>query len=192
MSIRKHAAWSVAIGILVAATAGMASASETGTATIGATPLGGGVFQYNLALTNTSTDGSTIGTFWFSWIPGVDYMEAKPTNITAPAGWISPITGANNSFDGNAIENYDIGGTGDLLQPGHTFNFSFDSTEPFSQILGNSTIGGHLPETTAFIYSGFPEADLGLQINATAVPEPVSASMLALCGGGLLMRRRRA
>jgi hypothetical protein len=191
MSIRKNAAWSVAIGVLAGA-AGAAFASETGTATIGATPLGGGEFQYNLALTNTSTDGSNIGTFWFSWIPGVDYMEAKPTSITAPTGWIFPITGANNSSDGNAIEYYNIGGSGDQLTPGHTFNFSFDSTEPLSQILGPSSFDGHLVETTAFIYAGFPESDAGLEIQATAVPEPVTASMLALCGGGLLMRRRRA
>jgi len=192
MTLRKNAAWSIAIGVLVASMAGIASASETGTATIGATPLGGGVFQYNLALTNTSTDGSTIGTFWFSWVPGVDYMEAKPTGITAPTGWIDPITGSNNSSDGNAIEYYDIGGAGDLLHAGNTDNFSFDSTETLSQILGNSSYDSHLPETTAFIYLGFPEQDAGLQINVTAVPEPVSASMLAIFGGGLLMRRRRA
>ena len=30
-------------------------------------------YTYDLSLTNTSTDGSTIGTFWFAWIPHQSY-----------------------------------------------------------------------------------------------------------------------
>jgi len=190
MTTWKNAASLIVIGILAAA-AGTVSASETAKGTISATPLGGGKFQYNIALTNTSTDGSDIGTFWFSWIPGVDYMEALPTSITAPTGWIFPVTGSDNSSDGNAIEYYNIDGTADQLTPGNTFNFSFDSTEPLSQILGPSTYGSHLPETTAYVYEGFPETDAGFKLNVTAVPEPVSASMIALSSGALLLRRRR-
>ena len=191
MTIWKNAACSIVIGIL-AVTAGRASASETASATIAATPLGGGVTQYNLTLTNTSIDATSIGTFWFSWIPGVDYMEAKPTNITAPVGWIFPVTGADNASDGDAIEYYNVSGPADQLAAGHSFNFSFDSTETLSQILGPSSYDGHLLETTSFVYAGFPESDGGFQFNVTAVPEPLSASMIALSGGVLLLRRRRA
>ena len=57
-------------------------ASETATAQItSATSQGGGVTQYALQLNNTSTDGSTIGTFWFSWIPGQDYMPVAPSSV---------------------------------------------------------------------------------------------------------------
>src|ERR1700691_775224 len=104
MTTRKNAVCSIAIGILVAAMCGVASASETATGTISASSLGGGEFQYSLTLTNTSTDSSNIGTFWYSWIPGVDFMEAKPTSITFPTGWSVNITGSNNSSDGNALQ----------------------------------------------------------------------------------------
>jgi hypothetical protein len=120
-------------------------------------------------------------------------MEIKPTSITVPTGWVSLVSGANTAADGNAIESFDTGGPSDLLAPGHSDVFTFISTEPLSQILGPSTIGAaHLPETTSFVYSGFPESDAGFEFQVAAVPEPVSASMLALFGGGLLMRRRRA
>ena len=35
-----------------------------------------GLFQYDLTLTNMGT--TTIGTFWFSWIPGPDSWECPP------------------------------------------------------------------------------------------------------------------
>ena len=177
----------------MAATAGTASAIESGTGTIAATTLSPGEFQYNIALTNTSTDGSDIGTFWFSWIPGVDFMEIDPTSITFPAGWSVHITGsnANNSpSDGNALQF--LAGSGPLLTPGNTDDFSFDSTEPLSQIQGPSTYAPHDNETTSFLYHAGIFSDAGDQITLTTVPEPVSASMLAIFGGGLLMRRRRA
>jgi hypothetical protein len=192
MAIRNAGVCSIAVGILMAA-ARAASASETASATISSAP-DGGAFKYTINLTNTSTDGSNIGTFWFSWTltPDLDYMEIRPTLITAPAGWVSPVSGTNSATDGSAIENFDIGGPADLITPGHTGVFTFDSTEPLSQILGPSTYGAHPLETTSFVYSGTPESDAGFQFNVVAVPEPVSASMLAIFGGGLLMRRRRA
>ncbi len=190
MTTRKNAVCSIAIGILVSATAGTASALESATGTISSTPLGGGEFQYNIALTNTLTDSSDIGTFWFSWIPGKDFMEVKPTNITFPTGWSVNITGSNNSSDGNALQF--LGGP--LLTPGNTDDFSFESTESLSQITGPSSYTPPDDETTSFIYHANPFSDAGSQFTLTpvTVPEPMSASVMALCGAGLLARRRRA
>src|SRR5579872_2635478 len=130
----------IAIAALSAAFAAKASAAESASGTITATPLGGGQFQYNIALTDNGT--TNIGTFWFSWIPGVDYMEAKPTAITFPTGWSDNITGSNNAGDGNAIQW--LGGP--ALTPGNTDNFSFDSTETLAQITGSSSYGNHANE----------------------------------------------
>jgi hypothetical protein len=180
---------------MAAAMAGKASAAETGTGTISVTPLGGGEFQYNIALTNTSTDTTAtgdIGTFWFSWVPGHDFMEAKPTNITFPTGWSANITGSDSASDGNAIQW--VAGTGPVLTPGNTDDFSFDSTEPLSQITGPSSYTPPDNETTSFLYHTGPFSDSGDEITLTpvSVPEPVTASVMALGGAGLLMRRKRA
>jgi hypothetical protein len=182
---------SVCSVLVAAGLVGSASAAETASATISATALGGGNFQYNIALKNTSS--TPIGTFWFSWIPGYDFMNVIPTSITAPTGWINPVTGPDFTSDGYAIEYYNNGGSGDQLAAGATDNFSFDSTETLSQIsgAGMGPLGSIYDQTTAFVYAGFPETDAGFEFNATpVVPEPVSAGILATSAGALLLRRR--
>jgi len=174
----------VTVGILSAAIAAKSQASETASATMTSQSLGGGEFQYNIALKNTSTDGSNIDTFWFGWVPGVDFMTAKPTNITFPTGWSDNITGSNNAGDGNAIQW--LGGP--LLTPGNTDSFSFDSTETLSQLLGPSPYGAKPAETTSFVYTGAPFSDGGFEF---VVPEPATIGILAIGATGLLMRRRK-
>jgi hypothetical protein len=183
---------SILTAALLAATfAGRARAAETESSTISGTPIAGG-FQYTMNLTNTSTDSSKIGTFWFAWVPGSDFMQAEPTGIVSPTGWTANITGAaanvaTTAGDGNAIQW--IAGTGSALAPGATDTFTFDSTETLAQLLGPSPFGGKPTETTSFIYTGGPFSDNGTEF--TVVPEPATASLLALVGGGALLRRRR-
>jgi len=178
--------------LLLAGIAGKTTASETASATISGSPVGGGVTQYNISLTNTSTDGSTVGTFWFSWVPGSDFMEAKPTGIVSPTGWNAAITGSDNSSDGNAIQWV---ASSNLLAQGGTDNFFFDSTESLSQLLGPSSYGSKPSELTSFAYHATPFSDtpgFEFQVQAEAVPEPASMCLIALGSGALLFRRRRA
>jgi hypothetical protein len=165
-----------------------ASAAETATATISSTSLGGGNFQYNIALKNTSASTS-IGTFWFSWVPGYDFMSVSPNTITAPTGWINPITGPDFPGDGYAIEFYNTGGSGDQLAPGATDNFSFDSTETLTQLQHATTFIPSDTALTSFVYAGTPESDPGFQFSV-AVPEPVSMSIMVFGAGALMLRRR--
>jgi hypothetical protein len=195
MTIQKNVAWAFAIGILLAVSAGIVSATETASGTISASPLGGGEFQYNIALANTSADHTAtgnIGTFWFSWIPGHDFMEAKPTHITFPTGWSVNFTGSNNASDGNALQF--VAGGGPLLTPGNTDSFSFESTEPLSQIIGPSSYTPLDNETTSFVYQGAPFSDGGelITLAPVAVPEPASAILFLIGSAGLLRRRRSA
>ncbi|HEX4052757.1 MAG TPA: hypothetical protein VHX86_00695 [Tepidisphaeraceae bacterium] len=183
---RRNAGFSVVIGLMAAGMAGTALAADTASATIAGISLGGGEFQYNIALTNTSTDGSVIGTFWYAWVPGADFMQVQPTNITQPSGWSANITGSNNSSDGNAIQW--IAGAGDALAQGHTDDFSFESTESLAQLEANSPFGPKDVENTSVTYEGAP---FSAGENIFVVPEPVSASVMAICGAGLLLRRRR-
>ena len=43
------------------------------------------------------------GRFWYSWVPGEDFMPVSPTNITSPTGWTEMVTNAG-SLDGFAIQ----------------------------------------------------------------------------------------
>jgi hypothetical protein len=175
------------LGILSTLIPAAAHASQTASATISSSPVGGGVFQYNIALTNTSTDGSPIGTFWFSWIPGVDYMQAQPTNITMPTGWTDSITGSNNSTDGNAIRY--VAGAGSQLNQGGTDDFSFESTETLAQLESHSPFGNNAIETTSVVYQGAPLIGTAFTF---AVPEPASMTLITLSGAAALLRRRRS
>jgi hypothetical protein len=182
----------LALTLITAALAGNASAVETASGTISATSLGGGVNQFNISLTNTGVTTS-IGTFWFSWIPPIyDFMNVAPTNVTVPTGWTDLIV--NDPGEGYSIEAYNLGGSGDQLAPGATDQFSFDSTETLAQIAGPGAgpLGSIYDQTTAYIYANGPETDSGAFAGLTVVvPEPASASILALGSGALMLRRRR-
>jgi hypothetical protein len=151
------------------------NASIMATATYTSTALGGGDYQYDLTLNNTGT--STIGTFWFGWIPGAGFLSAAPTDVVDPTGWTDNIT------NGNAAIQWVT--TSDLLMPGDSISgFKFDSDETPTELLGTvpSGMGAGDPVTTAFVYIAAPLADPGFQLTATpattATPEP---SILALC-----------
>src|ERR1700761_7485678 len=51
---------------------------------------GSGPYQYTITFTNTGT--GPIGTFWFAWIPGQNYLASLPSNIQNPSGWNDSIT----------------------------------------------------------------------------------------------------
>ena len=183
-----------ALSALLIATAltGAASAQISASGTITSTPLGGGVNQFKIALTNTGSQ--SIGTFWFSWLPGYDFMSVAPTNITVPTGWVGSAF-TDGPPEGYSLETYNVAGPSSQLAAGATDNFSFDSTETLAQISGPGVgpLGGFYDQTFSYIYSGLPESGSANTLSVTpVVPEPVSASMIALSAGGLLLRRRRA
>ena len=55
-------------------------------------------FQYNITLENTGT--TDLGSFWFSWVPGIDFLPTAPNSVHSPAGWTANII-TNPSFDGD-------------------------------------------------------------------------------------------
>jgi hypothetical protein len=78
-----------------------ASASLIGTATITPSQIDATHYHYDLVLNDTGT--TTIGTFWFAWKPGQDYMPVQPTDILSPANWTEMVTAAG-AGDGFAIQ----------------------------------------------------------------------------------------
>ena len=69
---------------------------------ISSTPDGAN-FDYTIALSNSSSSNASIGTFWYAWIPGQDYLATSPISVTPPTGWSDNITNMG-SGDGFAIQ----------------------------------------------------------------------------------------
>lgn len=186
--------------MLLLAIAAMASSMHaaqitavTTTATISSTQLDPTDWQYKLTLTDRGN--LDIGTFWFSWVPGKDFMVVAPSAVSSPASWTEMVTHAG-AGDGYAIQWVAI--PGDELTPGNSLGgFQFNSTVSPTDMAGDSPLFPGTPVLTAFTYQGLPFSDAGFQFlvqpaAASAAPEPVSGA-LALLGAGvlLLMRRRR-
>ena len=152
--------------------------SEAASATISGL-LTDGSYQYSATLDDIGT--TTIGTFWFAWIPGQDYLDTPPTNIVKPAGWTALITNGG-AGDGYAIQFKATSSAFDL-QSGHSLSgFGFTSTETPAQLSGNSPFYP-TPETTSFVYSGAPFSTAGFKFTAT-----VSAP--CYCAGARILTER--
>jgi len=137
-----------------------------------------GVYDYSFTLNNTGT--TTIGTFWFSWVPGAGFMSVTPTDITSPTGWTDKTTNGGAAIQWTT--------TADLLAPGDSLTgFSFESTETPAQLLldftGTGTGAGD-PITTTTVYAGAPMVGADDIFTVTPTPEP-GTMLLTLTGLGL-------
>jgi hypothetical protein len=137
---------------------------------------------YNYTIDLHNTGDTNIGTFWFAWDANSDYsfLPTSPTNITAPTGWIAPVT---HVFSGDryGIEYYNISGS--PIAAGGTAQFHFTSPDSPAILAGNAWLPA-FKVTSSFVYIGFPESDPGFNVIASvAVPEPTSL-LMALIGLG--------
>ncbi len=157
----------------------------------------GSDWDYAITLTNSSASTDPIGTFWFAWVPGKDFMPDMPTNAQAPAGWdVNAIThGA--APDGYAIR-WEASPVTNALAPGSSLSgFSFTSPDSPTTLMGISA-PYQIPILTAVVYQGgpFQGATETFLVQFQSVPEP---STLVLGGIGLAatcayagFKRRRA
>src|SRR5271169_5122329 len=80
--------------------------SESASAQLSLVSVGGTeanpVYHYQIEVTDTGT--TDIGTFWFAWVPGEDFLPTMPRKVSSPSGWSDVITGSNNSSDCSAIQ----------------------------------------------------------------------------------------
>lgn len=179
-----------------------AQATETASATISLTSTQGTganiTYSYDLSLTNTGTFGSTIGTFWFSWVPGQNYLASNPTIVSAPTAWEDGPDSNSVSVggqEGASIE-WQATSSAGYLDAGKTLSgFSFTTPDAPASVYGNSIYsfnGSHPSVLTAVVYAGAPFSDAGEHIQVQPVPEPTPALLLGVMGGaGLLFLRRR-
>jgi hypothetical protein len=155
----------------------------------------GGDFDYSITLTNSNASPNPIGTFWFGWVPGKDFLPTAPFDITAPTGWVEQVT-HGGATDGFAIQFIDK--TGPLLAPGSSLSgFGFTSADTPAQLAGSSPFYPGTPATTSFVYNGAPFSTFSDQfvVSVESVPEP-SSLILGLFGavtsfGYLLLKKRK-
>jgi hypothetical protein len=186
-------------GLICAASPVLFASGIDATATYTDSLVSPGVFQYDLTLNNTGT--TTIGTFWFSWVPGDNFMPVSPTDITFPSGWQEVVTSGGPS-DGFAIQWTALTAGNDLASGGSLTGFDFDSTLTPAELAGFASGEPSIPITTATSYSGEPFSDGGVQFVATpatisSTPEPATTLSMVL-GFGLIIlsssmvRRRKS
>lgn len=136
------------------ATAQLSLVSTTGTQ---ANP----VYHYSITVNDTGT--TNIGTFWFAWVPGADFLPTSPSAVSNPAGWTNTLTGTNNSTDGTAIEWV---ASSNAITPGHSLGgFDFTTTDSPAVLAGNAPTHPADKVLTSFIYSGAPFSDAGVQFD---------------------------
>jgi hypothetical protein len=164
------------------------------TADLTPTKIGPGLYQYSVTLHDTGT--TNIGTFWFGWIPGQNFMSTSPTSILSPSSWMDAITHGGPG-DGYAIQ-WVASNPGAALTPGHSLTgFVFDSTMTPAQMAGLSADHPIYPVGTSFVYIGAPFGDPGYEFVATvnpvsATPEPSSLLLMASAFGvGFSALRRK-
>ena len=167
------------------------NAAEMATGTISGMK-SGSVYNYDITVTDTGT--TTIGTFWFSWLPGEGFMSAAPSNVTGPTGWATAITNGNLPSDGFSVRW--VAGPGLALNPGDTMSgFDFTSTLSPADLGELSTIHSGTPILTSFVYSGGPFSDAGASVLVTeaptTTPEPGTTSLVGIALGSMAFLKRR-
>jgi len=172
-------------GLMCASGLSLFASGIDATATYTDSEISPGDFQYDLTLNNTGT--TTIGTFWFSWIPGAGFMSVSPTDVASPTGWSDAITNGGGSIQWTTT-------TAQLAAGDSLSGFDFDSTMTPAQLAADFTgmgLGSGDPITTSTVYTGVPLSgpdDIFAATAATtaATPEPATTVIVA-AGFGLIV-----
>lgn len=157
----------VLIAGAVAVTSASAFASGiSASASMSSTQIAPGEFNYQITVQDTGT--TTIGTFWFSWIPGAGFMPATPTDVMSPTGWTDTLTNGGKSIRWTT--------TSDDIQSGDSLDmFSFDSTVTPAEFMGlfpGPGLGAGDPILTTTVYAGAPLVGADDIFVVAETPEP--------------------
>ena len=143
------------------------SPTETASASIVASPLTSTTYQYSITLTDTrsapSTSTNQVGTLWFAWVPGEDFLDTAPLSVSSPTGWTEQVT-HNGSTDGYSIQWVS---SSNAVKAGKSLGgFVFTSSDTPTQVFGNSNFYPNTAVNSAFVYAGAPETDAGFSFTS--------------------------
>jgi hypothetical protein len=138
------------------------------------------VFNYNVTVTNTGT--TPLGTFWFGWLPGEDFLPSVPSSIVNPSGWANSIQGGGNSVDGSSIQWVAQSSGADIAAGQSLSGFDFSSADSPTVLAGFSTQHPGSHAMTSFVYGGAPFSDGGFEFTVAGIPANTAASMTSLQG----------
>jgi hypothetical protein len=164
-------------------------ANITPSAVISSAPVGSS-FVYTITLNNSSASNSGIGTFWYAWTPGQDYLSTSPSAVTPPAGWSDQVTHAG-AGDGYAIE-FTANSPANDVQPGGSLNFRFQTSETPASVNGNSIFYRGVPAGTSTVYPGAPFSDGGhglVVMPASSAPSPSGTALVTVTTVGDRLKR---
>jgi hypothetical protein len=147
--------------------------SESVSSQFAAVATSANTYQYTVTLTDNGP--TPIGTFWFAWVPGLDFMSVAPTSIQSPAGWQEVVTHGGGT-DGFAIQWVASTPSADIMPGGTLTGFTFTSTEAPADMLAPSPANTSFPTTTSFVYAGAPLSDAGFKFTVAAPVAPANIS----------------
>ena len=128
----------------------------------------GSNFDYTITLSNSSASNASIGTFWYAWVPGEDFLATSPVSVSQPTGWTESVTNMG-AGDGYAIL-FISNGSADNVQPGSTLDFGFTSADTPAEVNGDSVFYPGTPVGTSFVYPQGPFSDSGYVFVVTSAP----------------------
>ncbi len=144
-------------------------------------------YDDTITLINAITSTDPIGTFWFSWVPGKDFMVNNPVTLSMPSGWTGIVTHIPNiPTNGYAIQ-WVANTPGDALAIGNSLTFGFKSAETPALLAGNSPLYPTTPEGLSVVYNGRPFSADSLTFVVTSAPVPEPATLTNMFSGALLL-----
>jgi hypothetical protein len=160
------------------------SGSISASATVVGTSIGNGKYSYTVTLNDTGT--TPIGTFWFSWVPGLDFMNQNPTLIGSPTGWTDNVfTSLFGGGTGYSIQWVANSAASDIPAGGSSSAFTFTSSETPQQMATNSPFVPNTPTTTSFVYQDGPLTPTSAEFVAgVTLNENGSATIAGTPAGG--------
>lgn len=149
---------------------------EIASGTIGSS--GSSPYIYNLSFSDAAGASSSIGSVWYSWVPGFFYLPSMPTSASAPAGWSAFVSGNSVQFVANSAANY--------IAPGQSLSgFSYQANFSPTQLAAAPSSG------VSVAYAGGLFSDGGNTFTVSPVPEPSACAFLLLGATAFGLIRRR-
>ena len=168
------------LGLLLAAGAVGTAQAQTASGQI---TLLGGSYNYSMVVSNASSASSPIGSFWFGWIPGENYLLNQLSSVGLPTGWSDNPQGGPGAYS----MQFTALSSADYIAPGSSETFTFTSADS-PTVLASDTVNysDDNPLTTTVAYPAGLFSSGGDTFSfAVSVPEPSTWALAAL--GGLFL-----